>query len=135
MSPRRLTSSLISRSSSAAGSIRAQVRPGPDLVGDGAGVARIGLVLAADCALPSPIDGNAWHMDECEPGLSEHGLGQTRDAADDIQADADRTAQSSQFVGQGRDIGGRIGQFAVDLHGAVGVDGGDPVYLLGDVDS
>ena len=45
----------------------AQVRPGSDLVGDGAGVARIGLVLAADSALPSPIDGNAWHMDEREP--------------------------------------------------------------------
>ena len=122
----------MSRSSSVAGSIG---RRSDRVVGDGAGVARIGLVLAADRALPSPIDGNARHMDEREPGLSEHGLGQTRDAADDIQADADRTAQSSQFVGQGRDIGGRIGQFAVDLHGAVSVDGSDPVYLLGDVDS
>ncbi|HTR13100.1 MAG TPA: hypothetical protein VMI72_07565 [Roseiarcus sp.] len=74
-------------------------------------------------------------MDEREPGLSEHGLGQTRDASDDIEADANHAAQSGQLVGQGRDLGGRIEQFAIDLHSAVGVDGCDPVSLLGDVDS
>ena len=38
---------------------RSQVRPGPDLVGDGTGIARVGLVLAADGPLAGAIDGDA----------------------------------------------------------------------------
>ena len=72
----------------------AQVRSGSDLIGDGAGVARVGLVLAADRALTSAIDSNARDVDEREPSLGQHGFGQTCNAADDIQADADRAAQS-----------------------------------------
>ena len=42
--------------------------------------------------------------------------------------------QGGELVGEACDVGRRVQQLAVDLHDAVGVDGGDPVYLLGDVD-
>ena len=84
-SRRRPTSSLISRSSSVAGSIGAQVGAGADLVGDGAGVARVGLVLAADGALAGAVDRQARHVDEREAGLGQHGFGQAGDAADDVE--------------------------------------------------
>ena len=113
----------------------AQVRSGSDLIGNGAGVARVGLVLAADRALTSAIDSNTRHVDEREPSLGQHGFGQTCNAADDIQADADCATQSGELVDQRRNIGRRVGQFAIDLHDAVGVDGSDPVDFFGDVNS
>ena len=46
----------------------AQVLADAHLLGDDAGIARIGFVLAADRALTGAVDGQARHMDEREPG-------------------------------------------------------------------
>ncbi len=48
----------------------AQIHPGSDLVGDGAGVTRVGLVLATNRALASAVDGDAWHVDGIHPASS-----------------------------------------------------------------
>jgi hypothetical protein len=47
---------------------RPQLGAGANLVGDGACIARVGLVLAADRALTSAIDGQAGHVDQGESG-------------------------------------------------------------------
>jgi hypothetical protein len=73
-------------------------------------------------------------MDEGEPGDCEHGFGQTCDTANDIQADADGAAERTELVGKTGDIRRCVQQLAVDLHDAVGVDGSDPMNLLGDID-
>ena len=114
---------------------RAQVGAGADLVGDGAGVARVGLVLAADRALAGAIDGQARDMNKRESGLGQHGFGEPGDAADDVEADADRATESAELAHQLGDGGRRVRQLAVELHDAEGVDRRDPVDVLGDVDS
>jgi hypothetical protein len=43
---------------------RAQVWAGSRQIGDGRGVTRVGLVLAAACALPRAIDREAWRVDD-----------------------------------------------------------------------
>ena len=73
-------------------------------------------------------------MNEREAGVGQHGLDQARDAADDVEADADRAAESGKVVNQLGHGGWRVRQPAIDQDHAVGVDGGDPVNLLGDVD-
>jgi hypothetical protein len=74
-------------------------------------------------------------VDESEAGIGQHGFCQASDAADDVQADADRAAQGGQFVDQCRNTGRRVQQLAVNLHDAASIDGRDPVYLLGNIDS
>ena len=113
---------------------RAQVGPGADLVGDGPGVARVGLVLAADRALAGAVDRQARHVHEREPGLAS--MASARPAMPPMTSSPTRTAAAKvgKLVGEACDLGRRVQQLAVDLHDAVGVDGGDPVHLLGDVD-
>ena len=84
--------------------------------------------------MSATIDRQARHVDEREAGLGQYGFGQSGDAADDVDADADRVAGVRELVGKACDVGWRVEQFAVDLHDAIGVDGSHPVYLLGDVD-
>jgi hypothetical protein len=74
-------------------------------------------------------------VNQREPGLRQHGLGEARDAADDVDADTDRPAEGGEPVGEAGDLHRRVAQLLVDLYGAVGVEGRDPVLLLGDVDS
>jgi hypothetical protein len=92
-------------------------------------------VLAADGALAGAVDGQPRHVDEGETGLRQHRLGQAGDAADDVQADAHAAAQLGQVRNESSDGARRVVQLAVDAHDAVGVDGGDPVRFLGDVDA
>ncbi len=73
-------------------------------------------------------------MNEGEAGRGEHRLGQAGDAADHIQADADRAAELAKLGDELRDLARRIGQLAVDPHDAIGVDRGHPMHLLGNVD-
>jgi len=113
---------------------RAQIAAGADLVGDGAGIARVGLVLAAPGALAGAVDRQARDVNEGEAGRGEHRLGQAGDAADHIQADADRAAELAKLGDELRDLARRIGQLAVDPHDAIGVDRGHPMHLLGNVD-
>ena len=113
---------------------RAQVLAHAHLLGDHAGVARIGLVLAAGGALPGAVDGQPRHVDQGEAGFGQHRLGQAGDATDDVQADAHAAAQLDQVSDESGDGARRVRQLAVDAHDAVGVDGGDPVRFLGDVD-
>ena len=74
---------------------RPQVGAGADLVGDGARVARIGLVLAADGALAGAVDGQARDVDEREPRFGQHGFGKAGDATNDIEADAYGAAKAA----------------------------------------
>ena len=97
----------------------------------------IGLVLAAPGALAGAVDRQARDVNEGEAGRGEHRLGQAGDAADHIQADADRAAELAKLAKLGdelRDLARRIGQLAVDPHDAIGVDRGHPMHLLGNVD-
>lgn len=112
----------------------AQVRPGSHLVSNGAGVARVGLILASNRALTGAVDGHAGHVNQVEPGLGQHGFGEACNAADDVKADASRAAEGGQLPSQRRDLSWRVQQLAVDLHDAIGIDGSGPVYLLGDID-
>ena len=57
-------------------------------------------------------------MNEGEAGRGEHRLGQAGDAADHIQADADRAAELAKLGDELRDLARRIGQLAVDPHDA-----------------
>jgi len=114
---------------------RPQIGAGAHLVGDSARIAGVGLVLATDRALAGAVNGQAGHMDEGEPGRCEHGFGQACDTTDDIQADADGAAERTELVGKTGDIRRCVQQLAVDLHDAVGVDGSDPMDLLGDIAS
>jgi hypothetical protein len=75
-----------------------QVGPDPDLLGDGACIARVGFVFAPDRTQPGTIDGGARDMDERELNFGQHGLGQTRDTAEDVQTNARRATQSGQFA-------------------------------------
>ena len=74
---------------------RAQIGAGANLVGDGAGVARVGLVLAADGALAGTVDGQARDVNQREAGCRQHGLCQAGDAAHDVEADADGAARAT----------------------------------------
>ena len=80
------------------------------------------------------VDRQARDVNEGEAGRGEHRLGQAGDAADHIQADADRAAELAKLGDELRDLARRIGQFAVDQHDAIGVDRGHPMHLLGNVD-
>ena len=80
------------------------------------------------------VDGEPWNVDEREAGFGEHGLGKTGDPADHVEADPDAAAEDGQLVDQPGDGCRSILQPAVDEHDGGGVDGRDPVDLLGDVD-
>jgi hypothetical protein len=80
------------------------------------------------------VDRQARDVNEGEAGRGEHRLGQAGDAADHIQADADRAAELAKLGDELRDLARRIGQLAVDPHDAIGVDRGHPMHLLGNVD-
>lgn len=113
---------------------RTQIGSRANLVGDGAGISRVGLVLTTNGSLAGAVDGDARHMDEGEPGLSQHSFSQACDSADDIHADAHRAAHGGQFVGLRCDVGWGVEQLAVDPRDAIGINGSDPVYLRRNVD-
>jgi hypothetical protein len=108
------------------------------MVSDGAGVARVGLVLAADHALAGAVDGQARDVDQREAGFGQHDGGQTGDAADHVETDADGApwaGEHRQLVGQACERGRRVVELAVEQHGAVRIERRDPMQLLGDVDA
>jgi len=76
----------------------AQVGPHAHLIGGGAGVARIGLVLAPDGALPHSVDSQARHMDQREAGFGPHGLGESVDAAHDVDAALTKARRAAHAV-------------------------------------
>jgi len=113
---------------------RPQVGAGADLVGDGACVTRIGLVLAAGGALAGAVDGQARDVNERQPCCGQHGFGKAGDATNDIEADAYGAAKADELFDQRRDVRRRVRQLAIEANQAVGIDGGDPMRLLGDID-
>jgi hypothetical protein len=113
---------------------RPQVGAGADLVGDGARVARIGLVLAPHGALAGAVDGQARDVNERQPRCGQHGFGKAGDAPNDIEADAYGAAKADELLDQRRYVSRRVRQLAIKANHAVGIDGRDPMRLLGDID-
>jgi hypothetical protein len=73
-------------------------------------------------------------VDEGEAGLGQHGLGEPGDAAHHVQADTHVGAEPAQFADEVGDRGRPVLELAVNVDDALGVDGSNSVYLLGDVD-
>lgn len=73
-------------------------------------------------------------MDQGESGVRQHGLSKACNATDDIEADANRAAETDEFSDQLGDFGWCVEKLAVDANRAIVADGCDPVNLFGDVD-
>ena len=113
-SRRRPTKRRMSRSSSLSASMTRRSRRIPDLIGDDAGVAGVGLVLPAPGALPGAVDGQSRRVDQAQTSRRQHRFGQAGDTADHIEADRDLALQGLQFGNQSRDGRGRIVELAVN---------------------
>src|SRR5690606_14621803 len=112
-----------------------QIVTGTDLVGDGACISGIGLVLAPDGALAGAVDREAGGVEQRAARRREHRFGKTGDAADDVEADAYRAVQRGEFVDERGDSRGIIVERVIDEYRSRFVDGGNPMHLLGDVDA
>lgn len=108
---------------------RAQIPPGADLVGNGRGIAWARPVLAA-AAPTGGVEGQARHLDDSEAGLGQYWLGESGDAANDVEADTHRGPGPTQ-VG---DRGQPVLELAADVGHAPGVNRRDPRNLLGNGD-
>ena len=67
------------------------------MVGDGSDLSR------RDTALGGPVDDDPRHVDESEARLGQHRRGEAGDAADDVDADTDRSAEHDELVGEASD--------------------------------
>ena len=113
---------------------RTQIRARTYLLGDRAGIARIGLVFPAHAALPCAVDGKSRHVNQSDPGLGTHRLNQTGDATDHVQANPHLT-ESRQLIDQLSNGGRGVLQTSIELDDALRIDSGHPVDILGDVDA
>ncbi len=70
---------------------------GANKLGNGAGVARIGLALCSDKTLSGAIDSNAGRVNQSKPLRQQAGFKESRERSEHIDADHDIAIQGSQI--------------------------------------
>jgi hypothetical protein len=112
-----------------------QVASGSHLIGNDSGITRITLGFASDRTLSSAIDGEPRDVNEIEAGLQQHGLRKRGNAAEHVNADANRHGQITKLGHEVHEVLRGVCELAVEQDAACAVDGRDPVQFLSDVDT